>query len=355
MRVENRGQSSRSSVLDRDLDRGLLSVSFDPAKLGMATVSADFLVPGEESPADFFLAMFNKQKRQVEMMPACGKGETFQEKWRAKLKKAEQKKLYVSLEEAPALVKYFDRTAAAVIDNPDATRREKVCLIQEMATLNLQLLFGSDLSTKNLKRAADSAEQTVSQLARDPKLLMNLSAVLKSDFNIYSHCVNACMLAMAFGRQLKLPESMVGALGIGGLLHDVGMTKVPRETLDKEGELTAEEMAKIKQHPRHGYDLLMSIPTVSYDVLMMVLHHHENADGTGYPSGLKAANIPYLARLLRVVDSYDAMTSSRPYHNTPLSPYEAAQTMIANRVEVFGKDTVPAFIGFLGGRYIAHE
>ncbi|MGD9124469.1 MAG: HD domain-containing protein [Desulfarculaceae bacterium] len=346
-------QEPPGSVLDRPLDRGLLSVDFDPAEMGMAPITADLLVPGEKSPADMFLAVFNREERRVEMEPACPKGHVFQAKWRDRLRKAEQGKLYVRINEAAAVGEYFQRCAGSIINDPGLTRRKRIGVVQEMAGLNLKLLFGSDLSPRDLEKAVSQGQQTVSQVARNPQLLDNLSSVLRSDYSIYSHCVNVSLLAMAFGRYLGLSEGRIHSLGMGGLFHDLGMARLPRPLLEKKDKLSSEEMAHFHRHPRLGYQMLQYVSAAPYDVLMIVLHHHENADGTGYPSRLKAERTPYLARVVKVVDAYDAMTSERSYHD-PQSPYQAANQLIESMSAQFGQDLVPAFIRFLGSPFMEH-
>ena len=351
MAEEKKPKDIKGSILDHPLDKGTLAINFDPAELGMAAVSADFLIPGEKSPADFFLALFDKGTRKVEMMPACRKGDIFREKWRERLRRTEQKKLYVSLNDAYSFNKYMEKASFALIDDPRATRSKKASLIVEMANLNMQMLFGSDLTAKNLENAVEMAAGIVDSLTRNPPLLTTVSELLKNDFSVYSHSVNTCMLAMAFGRYLKISEAQTNALGVGGMLHDVGMAKLPKEIVNKKGPLTPGEKALIREHPQLGYDLLKPVSMITHNVLMLTLHHHENADGSGYPHRLKADHIPYLARLLRVVDSYDAMTSNRPYHD-PMVPFEAAKLVVEARTNLFGEDIVPSFVRFLGGQYV---
>ncbi len=333
-------------VLDRPLEGGLLSVEFDPADLGMAAITADLLVPGQEAPADFFLAMYNKGQRKVEMLPACRKGDVFQESWRERLVKAGQGKLYVAIKEAPAVNAYLRQNAAAIIGHPSVTRRKKVAVFQDMAALNLQLIFGGDLAPRELLGAVQETQETVRRLASEPQLLTRLSELLRHDYSIFAHAVNVAMLAMAFGRELGLDEGKVLSLGVGGLLHDVGMAKLPVELLRKRGPLNEAEQALLRTHPRLGYRLLMPIGAVSLDVLKIVLHHHENAAGGGYPDGLTASRTPYLAQIVKVVDAYDAMTSQRPYHEA-LPAFQAAGELLQSRADIFGRELALGFVKFL--------
>ena len=350
-RIKSKGKT-RESILDRPLDQGMLSLSFEPAELGMCAISVEMLAVDEPVPSDLYLALYNAEKRRVEMRSVCSQGEPFRQLWRDRLQRADQQKLYVQLSEPRRLHDYFTEHSDKIIDHPKITRRKKISLVQEMAMFNLQLFFGSSMEPRDLNNMVERSQLTVGRLARDPQLLNSLSEILRADYSTYAHCVNVCMLAMAFGSYLGLHPSRVHSLGMGGLLHDVGMARVPRRILDKRGILTRDEQMAIKRHPRLGYDMLVSVSSVPYDVLMVVLHHHENADGSGYPSGFTAARIPDLAKLLRVVDTYDAMTSMRPYHDA-LPAYDAATTLIQSMPDQFGADLVPKFIRFLGSPYIA--
>jgi HD-GYP domain-containing protein (c-di-GMP phosphodiesterase class II) len=99
---------------------------------------------------------------------------------------------------------------------------------------------------------------------------------------------------------------------MAGLLHDIGKIGIDDQILRKPGSLTPEEFEHIKQHPLLGYRILADIRQMS-DTLPVVLHHHEQWDGKGYPCGLASLDIPLLARIAAVADAYDAMTSDRPY------------------------------------------
>jgi len=339
-------------ILERGLDAGLHKVEFDPAEHGMAPLSLQVLVPGQPCPADLFLALYDRQTKSVKMQHACSRGEEFRAKWRDTLIKAEQHRVYIRLEDAQALTDYYDRFVGEILSDPNATSRKKALVVQEMASLNLRMFFGTDMDPKDTEKAVSRAEETVNWMARDPELLRKLSDVLKSDYSLYSHSVNVSMLSMAFGRFLRLGEDRIHLLGMGGLLHDIGMAKIPKELLRKSGNLNPAEMEVIKKHPYQGYQTLMNVAAVPYPVLRIVLHHHEKADGSGYPNRLKGQNIPYLARLTSLVDAYDAMTSERPYHE-PVKPFAAATTLAEAISDKFGKELVLAFVRFLGSPFVA--
>ena len=112
-----------------------------------------------------------------------------------------------------------------------------------------------------------------------------------------------------------MPDEDIEKLRIGGLFHDIGKIGIPDSILLKESNLTDEEYAKIKEHPVIGYNMIQHA-TMFKNILDIVKHHHEKFDGTGYPDKLAGTNIPYLARLTSIVDSFDAMTSRRSYRDS---------------------------------------
>ena len=120
--------------------------------------------------------------------------------------------------------------------------------------------------------------------------------------------------SVLIGEKLGLSESDIHTLKIGGLFHDIGKIGVPDAVLSKPGRLTDEEFEEIKKHPTIGAQIL-SNATIFDDIIPIVKYHHERYDGRGYPEGLVGEDIPYLARIAAVADTYDAMRSKRPYRD----------------------------------------
>ncbi len=126
------------------------------------------------------------------------------------------------------------------------------------------------------------------------------------------HSKRVTLLSLELGNVLGLSEEDLKRLHRGGLLHDIGKVGVPEAILDSPNRLSAEEWVEIKKHPMIGAQILAPIGAFA-DIIPIVRHHHEKWDGTGYPMGLSAMEIPRLARVLAVADVFDAMTSDRPY------------------------------------------
>lgn len=130
--------------------------------------------------------------------------------------------------------------------------------------------------------------------------------------NIFSHSVCVAFYAIIIGRELGLPISRLSILGTAGLLHDIGMLRIPKEILNKSESLTEEEKEIIQQHPKHGFDIMMEYK-FSAELCTIVLEHQERYDGTGYPNHLTNEKIHNLAKIIAVSDVYDALISDRPY------------------------------------------
>jgi HD-GYP domain-containing protein (c-di-GMP phosphodiesterase class II) len=153
-------------------------------------------------------------------------------------------------------------------------------------------------------------------------LLDTLTRALDAqDPDAAEHACRVASLAEVVARRLGWRELSLEPLRLGGALHDLGKLAVPRQLLLKRTALTAAELARIREHPSAGARLLAPI-TPARPALPYVLFHHERWDGDGYPTGRSGAQIPIGARVLAVVDAFDAMTSDRPYRRA--LPVEAA-------------------------------
>ncbi len=144
-------------------------------------------------------------------------------------------------------------------------------------------------------------------------ILFSLAAALESkDFYTRGHSDRVSSLAVNMARKLGLGETELKSIRRGGLLHDIGKIGVKESILLKPGRLTEEEMAHIKTHAARGYEICSPLKSLE-PCLAIIRSHHERMDGQGYPDGIAGDEIPLEARITAVADSYDAMTTDRPY------------------------------------------
>lgn len=162
----------------------------------------------------------------------------------------------------------------------------------------------------------------VDDIISNKEVLINVMDLKVYDDYTYYHSINVAVLSVAIGIGIGLNRETLNALGISALLHDIGKKFVSKDILEKKGKLTSEEFDVIKEHSRNGFTYIRENFNLSAVSNVAILEHHERYDGTGYPVGKNGESITAFARILAVVDVYDALTSKRPYHE-PMLPHLA--------------------------------
>jgi HD-GYP domain-containing protein (c-di-GMP phosphodiesterase class II) len=169
-----------------------------------------------------------------------------------------------------------------------------------------------------------------------------IDSVQIRDHYTEEHCNRTTQLSLKIAEAMHCTEREIEALKIAGMLHDVGKIAIPDSVLLKPDRLTFEEFAIIKTHSDVGDRILK--PLFLFDQERnIILHHHERWDGKGYPGGLSGTDIPFLARILAVADSFDAMTSNRPYRPA-MEMSIAIEELKKNRNLQFDGNIVDAFL-----------
>jgi HD-GYP domain-containing protein (c-di-GMP phosphodiesterase class II) len=162
------------------------------------------------------------------------------------------------------------------------------------------------------------------------------------DISTGVHSTRLAEWAIRVARKLNIPEEHMYQVEVAALLHDIGKIGVPDAILKKQGPLTSEERAVINRHSEYSWSILRLLPGLE-NASLYTLHHHENVDGTGYPAGLKGADIPLASRIVSVIDAYDAMVSNRCYRKG-LDHAEAVRRLLESSGTQFDLDVVQAFI-----------
>jgi diguanylate cyclase (GGDEF) domain/uncharacterized domain HDIG len=168
-----------------------------------------------------------------------------------------------------------------------------------------------------------------------------ISVINAKDRYTYGHVERVVIYSKILADKLKLSEKDKEILTYGAYIHDIGKINISKEVLIKKMKLTNEEWEELKQHPANGVEIIKSVKSLE-EVIPLIISHHERYDGNGYPNKQKGEEIPYLARILTVVDSFDAMTSNRPY-NTIKTYEEAVEEIIRCSGTQFDPDIAKAF------------
>lgn len=206
------------------------------------------------------------------------------------------------------------------------------------------LQFGSVINSAEAKA---TVKNCVDSVLRNPDALIWMSKIRSRDEYTAEHCLNVCILAIAFGRHLGRSEAELEKLGLCGLLHDVGKMRVPPEVLNKPAKLTDKEFNMIKAHATHGRNLLMSSKGIPNSAVDVAYSHHERVDGNGYPRQLNSAGISDLAKIIAIVDAYDAMTADRCYSEA-IPSTEALKIIFKDRGTHFDDRLALEFIKSVG-------
>jgi len=246
----------------------------------------------------------------------------------------------------------FIDTVVITKDEREATdlaqQVEKASLLREKTYEYIQQTFNQVYENGNLD--VDKAKEVVSTLVANilegHDTMIWLTYLKNRDEYTAIHSLNVCIYSISFGRFIGLSEQEINTLGLGALLHDVGKIKVPEHILSKPGKLTNDEFTLMKAHAFLGYELLKNnnMPPEALDI---VLSHHERVGGQGYPNGKREKEISYFARIVAIIDVYDALTSDKPY-NDGLSPRVALNKLYNLAPNNFSQDLIEEFIKFMG-------
>lgn len=154
-------------------------------------------------------------------------------------------------------------------------------------------------------------------------MLLNMNVLNNYLFN---HSLNVCIYATMLGLVNGYSRQEIAILGMGAMLHDIGKTKINQELLKKPGLLTHEEITEVRKHAELGFKLLKDEPNMPLLAAHCAFQHHEREDGSGYPRGIKNNEIHDFAKLIAIIDSYDAMTTHRP-HRLAMLPHQAMEIL----------------------------
>jgi putative nucleotidyltransferase with HDIG domain len=211
--------------------------------------------------------------------------------------------------------------------NPDGAmpmQRQFVAASAGMADMLTAAAEGRSLPVA----AIEGSVEAINRAADDRDLGAWLEMVWNHDDATYQHCLLVAGLAAAFAHALGFPESARKLVTSAAVLHDIGKARVPLAILHKSGKLTTEELAIMREHPQTGYEMLLRQGAFAREIVDATRSHHEYLDGSGYPQGLKANEIPDIVRMITICDIYAALIERRSY-KAPMAPEQAYAMLVA--------------------------
>ena len=231
---------------------------------------------------------------------------------------------YFAVTEAGEVLSYLaSRVAGAGSETPEDLR-----LLADTLLVWTQHFFCHEIcrTPASLVGARGLIAALARGLGQARNALEAVGSLRRHDSSLFSHCLNVCLMTLAFAPSLGWVGQEGETLALGTLLHDLGMMPWAPETFRQTAPLTDQDWEKIKAHPDRGADLLKAFAELPEEVILMVRQHHESTIGSGYPQGLQGDEIHPWARVLRMLDSYEAMTSLRPWR-PPIGAKQALRIM----------------------------
>lgn len=214
--------------------------------------------------------------------------------------------------------------------------RSKITLtasVRERVATGIQYIYSNTESPEMVDATNSIADDLMSAINDNDAIAIDISALKTSDEYTFKHSVDVATIAMIVAKQQGLSPREIREIGITGLLHDVGKTKVPIGILNKPGKLDDDEFAIMKQHSVFGYHIIKDNPEFSPSVCLGVLQHHEKINGRGYPMGVGDDKLSPYARILSVADIYDALVTERPY-KAAFSQRDAVEMIMSMTMEL---------------------
>lgn len=205
--------------------------------------------------------------------------------------------------------------------------------VRKRVAEGIQYIYSSTDSPELVDTTESIAANLMSAINANDAIAIDISALKTSDEYTFKHSVDVATISMILAKQQQLSEKEIYEIGIAGLLHDVGKTKIPLEILNKPAKLTNEEFEIMKQHSVYGYRIIEKRHEFSRPIQLGILQHHEKINGSGYPLGTKADQIGHFAKILTVADIYDALVTERPYKSA-FSQREAVEMIMSMTSEL---------------------
>lgn len=236
------------------------------------------------------------------------------------------------------------RNSASISQEAPKAKNAYRAAVQTVNTLLEHVHAGRGVDLQNVQNAVSPVIESV---MRNPDAMVWLVTLQKRDEYSYHHSIASSVWAVVLGRHLGFDSRSLETLAIGGMLLDVGKARIPKEILQKEGNLSKYEINMLRQHVDYSMDMVSKTSGIGREVLDMIEYHHERHDGSGYPRGVAGSDIPVYGRISGLVDCYDAMITARVYAPA-MSTYDAIRELNAQSGKQFQRELVEQFVQAMG-------
>jgi HD-GYP domain-containing protein (c-di-GMP phosphodiesterase class II) len=222
---------------------------------------------------------------------------------------------------------------------------EKAEIVVEHSSEIISQLFSTQLTNDTVQGTVVALKGMVGNLISDPELSDELLKITSHDYYTYTHSVSVGFKSMVFAKHYlgSVDQALLQELGVGFFLHDAGKAGVDPAILNKPGKLDPTEWSIMKNHPEMGVKQLKQANSLSEEIKIIVLQHHEKIDGSGYPYGLKGKEFHLFGQICALADIYDALTAQRSYKDG-MSSFDALRIMQQKMAHHFDAKVLNSFI-----------
>ncbi len=295
-------------------------------------------------PFDIYLC----QKRQNYVLYSS-KGTYFTSEVKEKLLQNRVHTIYIPEDDRDLYQQYIEDNLQNIIQDNRIVSEQKSKIVYDSSRYLMEKLFDNP-NIDMIGRTKKTVNNIVSLILSDTATTNHLIRITEYDYYTYTHSVNVGVFSVAFARNLLqgISEKIFYDLGLGFFLHDIGKSRIPLEILNKKGPLNEEEWKIMKTHPEQGYNILKESGFITRDSAIIVLQHHERADGSGYPQRLQGDRINLYGKICSVADVFDAMTTKRCYQQA-FSAFDTLNVIRDTLLQKeFDKDFFEKFVQLFG-------
>lgn len=217
------------------------------------------------------------------------------------------------------------------IDDNTVNDRSKVSIaesVKNRISTGIQYLYNNTDSKDFSETTKNITDILMDAIDENDAVVVDIGELRVCDDYTFKHSVDVATMAMIVAKTCGFSKLDIYEIGMAGLLHDIGKSKIPNEILNKPGKLTFEEFDLMKKHPTFGFEILKGRKDIAERVKQGVLQHHEKENGSGYPVGIKGNLINIFSKIIAVVDIYDALVTERPYKKA-FSPRDAVEMIMS--------------------------
>ncbi|MGO9377524.1 MAG: HD-GYP domain-containing protein [Dissulfurispiraceae bacterium] len=306
---------SAASKEESALDNPTVFKKYSFQKDGHHLIDRSLLIPGTQVP--FSIYVLNRLRFETVVEASESSPATIDENV-----PGEAGDFMISSASIPLYREYLRSLEKSSSIAPAKISKMKSIALKENSKIIVKQLFDSNRIGAGIKEAKSVVDGLVNLILENSDAMYDLMSIKDFDYYTYSHSVNVGVLSIGLGISIGMKKDSIFKLGLGAILHDIGKRAIHRDIVNKQGRLNDMEYQVIKTHVVEGEKILRESSAIPQESLAAMLYHHEKLTGRGYPFGLKEKNIDVFGKITAIVDSYDALTTARPYR-AALAPFEA--------------------------------